>query len=115
LARPQDHRQGDAQHAAQRIHTAHGVFGIFQLCQDLAGPLQEPLPGRGQGQAPRGAQQQLDPEPCLQRADDAGDGRLRQVHIARVHIARGAAEAADFAHLQEDGQFLQPIVHLLNG
>ena len=104
-----DHRQCQANDAAQGIEAARRIFGVFDLGQDLAGAIEKQRTGIGNRDASRRAQQQRHAEPCLQLADDARHRRLRQ-----AEFAPRARKAAAFRRAHENGQFLQPVAHLCN-
>ena len=82
------------------------VFGIVEIAEDLARPLEKHPAGVGRRDVPRGAQEQLHVQPRLEACDHARYRRLRH-----PELARDAGEAAGLGGADEGGQFPEPVTH----
>ena len=107
LAGAVEHRQRQADGAAQGIDAARGVFGVLDFGEDFARALEKQRAGIRHRDAAGGAQQQRHAEAGFQFADDARDRGLRQ-----PEFARRAGKTAAFRRAHENRQFLQPVTHL---
>ena len=98
-------RRGDAQ-VSRRLLAARrdGALGVLEFAQDPLAVLQEGDAFRRQRQAARGALDQLDAQPGLERIEPATDHRRRQALVP----GRGA-QAAALRDVHERGDFLERV------
>ena len=92
----EDHRDrcaGYAEaHAARHLASPgpHGLQRLERLIDGRSGVVEQAMAGVGQGDTPRGARQQRDPEPLLELSDRLAERRRRHAEVSR---RRRVAEA----------------------